>query len=139
MPRWLIQLLIKLKIIRIPDDDGDKMITLDALKKAAISEFENGGKVFVDNIVNHYKEVGADKLEQAKRFGALLVANGKDLIDGKINISTHDQNVEDLWNAQKSDALSTAYEEKVTIIKAFVDGLGVLAKMAVGIFGSLKG
>ena len=109
--------------------------TLEKLKDAAVNAFETDGKDLFDKIVSHYKDVGEDKVALGKKFTGLLLNNGKDLIRGDITREQHDQNVEDLWNAQKSDALSTAYEEKVTIIGALLDGVKILAKMGTSILG----
>lgn len=113
--------------------------TLDNLKKVAVDTFENEGKELFDKIVGHYKAVGADKVELGKKFTKLLLENGKDLIKGDITTEQHDQNVEDLWNAQKADTFATGYEEKVTIIGALLDGVKILAKMGTGILGMFTG
>lgn len=140
MPFWLRQLLIKWGIIKQkPDEKGEDMsISLEKLKEAAIESFETDGKVLFDKILGHYKEVGEEKLELGKKFTKLLLNNGKDLIRGDITRELHDKNVEDLWNAEKADALSTAYEEKVTIISALLDGVKMLAKMGTSILGSFS-
>lgn len=109
--------------------------TLEKLKDAAVNAFETDGKELLDGILGHYKSVGADKLELGKKFTGLLLENGKDLIRGDITREQHDQNVEDLWNAQKSDTFATGYEEKVTIISALLGGLKILAKMGSSILG----
>jgi hypothetical protein len=137
MPFWLRQLLIQMGVIKPKADakGGAMTLTLDKLKDAVVEAFETDGKDLLDKIVGHYKDVGADKVELGKKFTKLLLNNGKDLIRGKITREQHDQNVNDLWNAQKSDVLSTAYEEKVTLIGALLDGVKMLGKMAIGILG----
>lgn len=111
------------------------MINLEDLKNAAVNAFETDGKDLFDKIVGHYKDVGQEKVELGKKFTKLLLENGKDLIRGDITSEQHDQNVEDLWNAQKSDTFATAYEEKVTIIGALLDGVKILAKLGGSILG----
>ena len=137
MPQWLRNLLIQFGIIKPKADvKGAKMaFTLDGLKDAAIKAFETDGKDLFDKIVGHYKDVGEDKVALGKKFTGLLLDNGKDLIRGDITQEQHDENIKDLWDAQKSDAFSTAYEEKVTIIGALLDGVKILAKMGTSILG----
>lgn len=113
--------------------------SFDNLKKVAVDTFESEGKDLFDKILGHYKEVGADKIELGKKFTNLLMENGKDLIKGDISKEQHDQNVDDLWNAQQADTFATGYEEKVTIIGALLDGVKILAKMGTGILGMFSG
>lgn len=111
-------------------------LTLENLKDAAVKAFEDDGKDLFDEIVGHYKDVGESKVELGKKYTKLLLGNGKDLIRGDITREEHDKNVEDLWNAEKSDLFSTGYEEKVTIIGALTNGVKMLAKMGSSIFSS---
>jgi hypothetical protein len=136
MPLWLRKLLIQVGIIRSVEAKGAIMaLTLENLKNAAVNAFETDGKALLEDILGHYKAVGAEKLALGKKFTGLLLENGKDLIRGKISQAQHDKNIEDLWNAQKSDTFATGYEEKVTIISALLGGLKILAKMGTSILG----
>jgi hypothetical protein len=138
MPKWLRDLLIKLGIIKVNNDakGADMPITLDSLKDTVLNAFETDGKDLFDKMVGHYKDVGEDKVELGKKFTGLLLANGKELIEGKITKEIHDENVDALWDAEKADTFATAYEEKATFMSALLDGVKILAKMGSSILGS---
>jgi hypothetical protein len=106
-------------------------------KSAIVDAFNENGRAFVDKIGGQYKDLGEEKLKLGKKFATLLFDNGKDYVSGKIDKKLHDQNVNDLWNAEKSDTLATVLEQKKSVIKSFIDGLGILADMAVGVISKI--